>query len=219
LGITGASVTSPETNLLREKGNIASYLSGTITRNSPLVPLTSYTLQFQVNGSGSYFDIGSSVSITGSPAPIGVTLHNPTAYLSANSINYRVRVLDLFNGATGSISTVNLRNYIFYGPSSGVPVSSSDVRSLTNRMFVTGSNPFILNTGNTLKNFTAAFPSPTTITSVIDKTALNSPLTSNYINNPFNVNDAGGSATSYNVYTYTIAVTYDVNHEHEITRS
>ena len=223
LTVAGVSLTSPETNSNREKGNVNTNLSGTVTRNSVNVALTSYTLQFQVNG-GAFSDIGSAVSIGPGTSSITLTNHNPVASNTANTIGYRVMVIDAYqtflsSQVLSSTSTVTFLNLIFYGPTSGVPTTSAQVRALGNRIFTTGSNPFNLNTGNTLVNFTAAMPNTLSITQVIDLDALNANITSSYINNPFNVNDSGGNATSYKVYTMTIASPYSSDHRHQITRA
>jgi hypothetical protein len=187
------------------------------------VALTSYTLQFQVNG-GAFSDIGSAVSIGPGTSSITLTNHDPVASNTANTIGYRVRVIDAYqtflsSQVTSSTSTVTFLNLIFYGPTSGVPTTSAQVRALGSRIFTTGSNPFNLNTGNTLVNFTAAMPNTLSITQVIDLDALNANITSSYINNPFNVDDSGGNATSYKVYTMTIASPYSSDHRHQITRA
>ena len=223
LTVAGVSITSPETNSTREKGNVNTNLSGTVTRNSVNVALTSYTLQFQVNG-GSWSDIGSAVSIGPGTSSITLTNHNPVASNTANTIGYRVMVIDAYqtflaSQVYSSTSTVTFLNLIFYGPSSAVPTTSANVRGLGSRIFTTGSNPFNLNTGNTFVNFTAALPALLSITQVIDLDALNANITANYILSTFNVDDAGGNATSYKVYTMTIASPYSSDHRHQITRA
>ena len=223
LTVAGVTLTSPETNSTREKGNVNTNLSGTVTRNSANVALTSYTLQFQVNG-GAFSDIDSPVSIGPGTSSISLTNHNPVANNTANSIGYRVKVIDNYQTSLGSqvyssTSTVTFLNLIFYGPSSTVPTTSANVRALGSRIFTTGSNPFNLNTGNTLVNFTAAMPNTLSITQVIDLDALNANITSSYINNPFNVNDAANNATAYKIYTMTIASPYSTDHRHQITRA
>lgn len=223
--VTGSSVTSPETNLTREKGNVSSSLSGTITRNSPLVGLSSYVLQYQVNGAGSWINIGSAVSIGPNTTSFGPTVHNDVGLNSSNSIAYRVSVVDTYQTTTGGNSTVNFGNLIFYGPSASAPTNSAAVRALGTKIFTTGANPFNLETGTTQRIFTAAMPATLSISNAIDLDALNAPIKDSYILSTFNVNDAGGTATSYNVYTMTNAIPYSLggtppgNHRHQITRS
>jgi hypothetical protein len=58
-----------------------------------------------------------------------------------------------------------------------------------------------------------------TISSVIDLDALNADITSSYVLSTFNVNDGGGTAVSYKVYTMTIASPYASSHRHSIVRA
>jgi hypothetical protein len=215
--VSGVTLTSPETNSKREKGNISSNLSGLITKNSSLVNLSYYELQYQSNGSGSWLSVGGTVSISGATAAIPTTNNNDSLNLSnSTSIIYRVQVTDEYQTTTSLTSTVNLLNIIFYGATNSVPSSSSDVRNLSNRIFTDGSNPFILNTGDVYNNFTIALP--TTISQVLDLDALSVNITSSYILNTLTVQDFYGTNVSYNVYTMTNAIAYSDSHRHQITR-
>lgn len=225
---------SPESNTSRERGNVNSVISGTITRNAQMtnVPLSSYQLQYQVNGTGSWVNVGSQVQAT-SPSTISIasTFHAPPE-TTASSLVYRVQVLDAYTNSISTPSTIgnttiNFNYFIFYGPVASAPVNSAGVRALPTRAFTNVlSTPFILNTGTTLNIFTVALPTAVAahdvITQVLDLDALNANITSNYINNPFTVNDPSGNGSTYNVYTLTNAVPYtDVptGHRHQITRA
>ena len=122
------------------------------------------------------------------------------------------------NFSTGILLLTGLYN-IFYGASSSAPVNSANVRALPSSRFTNAGNVWILNTGSSLLNFTVAMPATNSLVSVIDLDALNANITANYILSTFNVNDAGGSAVSYKVYTMTIAVPYSSSHQHQITIS
>ena len=218
--VIAATLSSIETNSKREKGNIDSNISGLITRNSTNVGLSFYQLQYQKNGSGSWVNIGATVSISGATAAIPVTNDNDTINLSdATSIGYRVQVTDSHQTTTSTTNLVNLLNIIFYGSTSSVPLSSSDVRELTNNIFTDGLNPFTLNTGTTYNNFVVAMPSVLNITEVLDIDALSANITDSYIINTFNVLDFIGTNVSYDVYTMTNAIPYSSNHRHQITRT
>jgi hypothetical protein len=220
--VIAATLSSIETNSKREKGNIVSNISGLITRNSTNVGLSFYQLQYQKNGSGSWVNIGATVSISGATAAIPVTNHNNPSNLSdATSIGYRVQVTDSNQTTTSTTSLVNLLNIIFYGPTSSIPSTSGDVRLLSNRIFTDDSNPFNLSTGNVERNFTVAIPSTLSISEVKDLDALNVIITNNYILNTFDVLDFIGTNTSYKVYTMTNAVAYSdlPTHRHQITRT
>lgn len=218
--VIGATISGIETNLKREKGNIESNISGLITRNSTNVGLSFYQLQYQKNGTGPWVNIGATISISGATAAIPITNHNDTINLSdATSIGYRVQVTDSYQTTTSSTSLVNLLNIIFYGTTSSVPLSSGDVRLLSNRIFTDGSNPFTLNTGTTHNNFVVAIPSTLSITEVLDIDALSVNITDSYIINTFNVLDFIGTNVSYDVHTMTNAIPYSSNHRHQITRT
>jgi hypothetical protein len=223
------NVTTPETNILREKGNTASILYGSITRNSVNVPITSYRIQESVN-SGSWTTLLTNNTVGPGSFSIPNFFNDPVGAGTGNTIAYRVLVNDIFtsNNVIQNVTnnTINLRNLIFYGTAAAAPTNSVQVRALTGRGFAptaTGqenlSNPFILNTTNTFTNFVVAMPTPQTITLATDLEVSNANITNQYINNPFSINDIGGNITPYNVYTMTIAGPYSENHRHEITRS
>jgi len=219
LNVIGNSISSPETNSKRERGNTSSTLSGTITRNSSNVALSSYTVQFQING-GAWNDVPglSGISISGGSASIVATSHTPTSS-GTTSVGYRVQVVDAYQTTTSSTSTVTLLYMIYYGPSASAPGDSTAVRALGTRIFTDGSNPYNLITGNSQRIFTSAMPATSTITEVLDLDALNANITANYVLSTFNINDAGGNSVSYNVYTMTNAIAYDSSHRHQTTRS
>lgn len=225
ISVSGASISTPESNLIREKGNVSSNISGSITRNSINVNLVSYVVQFQSDG-GAWVDIGSPVNISGGSFTISSFNHNPSQSATVNSISYRIKIIDAYqqslNSQTySSSSTVSFKNIIFYGDSSSSPTNSSQVRSLLNKIFSDGSNPFNLITGTTNTKFTVALPSNQSISLVEDLDAFNLNITSDYAMTTFLVNDSGGSATSYKVYTKSQAVPYtDVvgGHRHRVTR-
>lgn len=218
------TVTSPETNSSRERGNVSSTISGTITRQSSNVALLSYQLQYQVNGTGSWNNVGSSVSVTnGATAAIVSTAHNPTGDAGANSITYRVQVTDAFNTTTAtSTSTITFGYYIFYGPSATTPLNSGDVRALPTRQFTSAlANPFTFSTGTTLTKFTVALPTALaahdTVTAWTDDDALGANVTNT--NTPFTVNDAAGNGSTYNVYVASASVPFTPTaHTFRVTR-
>ena len=219
LSVVGTSIASPETNTKRERGNTATTLSGTITRNSANVALSSYSVQFQING-GTWSDVPglSAIPISGASATIPSTSHTPTS-VGTTSVGYRVVVVDAFTTTTGSTTTITFLYMIYYGPVATAPLNSAAVRALGTRIFTDGSNPYNLLTGTTNAIFTSAMPATLAITQVLDLDALNANITANYILSTFNVNDAGGNAVSYRVYTLTNALPYSASHRHQTTRA
>jgi hypothetical protein len=221
LSVVGVSLASPETNFIREKGKISSNLSGSISRNSLNAPLANYIFQYQVE-SGSWVDIGTATTISGSSVTISSTNHNPTASAAANTLSYRIKTVDSFQTSYSNVSTINFKYLIFYGDSSATPINSNSVRNLANRIFADGTNPFNLITGTTNTTFTVAMPNTQSVTLVEDLDAFNLNITVDYVNNPFSVNDAAGNSVAYKVYTKSQSVPYtDVagGHRHRITRA
>ena len=219
--LTSTGITS-ESNTKREKGNVGSTLSGTITRQRQNVPITSYSVQYSTNGTV-WSDVPglSSVSVVGNPSSVAIpsTVHNDASLKSYSTIYYRVSVTDSYQTTNSSSVTINFLNVIFYGPAASPPATSSEVRSLSSKVFVDSSNPFNLNTGNTDNNFVVAMPSNLSITEVLDLDALNANITNNYVLSTFNIEDGGGTAISYDVYIMTNAIAYTSNHRHRITRA
>jgi hypothetical protein len=186
--------------------------------------MTHYSVQYQINGAGSWINVPglSSVVISGNPSSVIIpsTIHNDVSLKSSDNIAYRIQVTDGYQTTNSSSVAVDFINIIFYGSSASAPVTSNDIRNLDNRAFADRtSNPLTLDTGTANKIFTVAMPSSLSLTSVIDLTALNADITSNYILSTFNVNDAGNTSTSYHVYTLTNATPYGVTHQHQVTRA
>ena len=225
---TGGGFTN-ETNSLRERGNVGSTISGTITRNRVNAPISSYSVQYQVNGSGGWTDVPglSAVPVTGNPSSISIpsTSHNDSGLNTSTSLLYRIQVVDAYQTSTSGSTTITFQYGIFYGPSASAPSNSAGVRSLGTKTLVSAGGTTVLDTGNTQVNFTMALPTTVaatdTITSVIDLDALNADITTSYTSglSTFNVNDGGGTAVSYKVYTMTIASPYASSHRHSITRA
>jgi hypothetical protein len=218
LTITGPLVSSPETNTLREKGNISTNLSGTVTRNSVNVSLISYTLQYQLNGTGNWNTVSATQSIGPGTTAMTLTNHYDITLVNANSLLYRVVIVDSFQTTTIGSSTITFQNMIFYGPSANAPTNSTEVRSLGTKVLTSSANPFNLLTGTTFAIFTVALPSTLSLSSVIDLDALNANITSSYVLSTFNVNDYGGTAVAYKIYTMTNGSPYSPSHRHQITR-
>jgi hypothetical protein len=222
LTVVGSNLISPEVNSKREKGHINSTLSGSVTRNSANVNLTSYQWQYRLDNAGSWVDIGSPVSIGPGTTSITSTGHNDSSLKTAVNLSYRVKIIDAYqtylsSQVYSSSSSVDFVDLIFYGPTSGTPSTSTAVRNLSSRIFSDENNPFILNTLTTQKIFSAAMPLALSISEVLDLDALNANITANYVNSSVSVANYTGDTSSYNVYIMTNAIPYSSNHRHQIT--
>jgi hypothetical protein len=215
-GITG------ETDLKREKGNVNSTLSGTITRQRVNVPITSYSVQYSTNNS-TWTDVPglSSVPVVGNPSSVTIpaTVHYDMSLKSYSTVYYRIQVVDIYQTTNYSPTAVSFLNTIWHGPCGAPPIDSAGVRSLGSKVFTDTSNPFNLQTGTVYNNFTVAMPSTLSLTEVLDLDALNANITANYGGTTFNVTDGGGVATPYHVYTMTNAIPYTYNHRHQVKRA
>jgi hypothetical protein len=213
---------SGESNTKREKGNVSSTLSGTITRQRQNVPITSYSVQYSTNNSV-WSDVPglSSVLVVGNPASVVIptTVHNDVSLKSYSTIYYRISVTDSYQTTLSSLTTVNFLNVVWYGPSAVAPIDSSAVRSLPSKVFTDSVNPFNLETGTTRRIFSVALPSTNSVSEVIDLDALNANITATYSLTTLTVVDGGDTPTNYNLYTMTNAIPYTANHRHQITRS
>jgi hypothetical protein len=221
--VVGNALRSFESNTKREVGNLSSNISGTVTRNTVNVSLTSYTIQYRVNGAGSWIDLTSDVAIGPGTSPIVSLTHNDAALKTSSNIAYRVKVVDAYqthlsSAIYSSTTTVSFLKLIFYGPSAVNPTTSAHVRALGTLAFTDTTNPVTLNTGTIERRFVFAVPTGTSVTEVIDIDALNANITNNYILSTFDVEDFAGTITSYRVYTMTNAIAYSDNHRHRITR-
>jgi hypothetical protein len=217
----------PESDTVREKGNVVTNIvSGLITRNSPLVNLQSYDIQYQVNGAGSWITVpGGSDTVSGSSYSIPTLQHDESAGLSgSNSISYRIQVDDDYQTTTSSTQTVTFQYLVFCGPVSAIPSTSSDIRALSSRYRSSGvSQIFDLATGMTERRFSVALPESQTMIEANDPDAFFAPLLNKFNQNVqtnFVVNDYAGNPKEYTVYTLVNDVAYsDKSHVFKITRS
>ena len=215
-GITGESDTT------REIGNIASTISGEITKTNSHVALTSYSVQYSSDGFNWFYIPGlTAVAVTTDPPTVSLPLtsHDDPSLNSASTLRYRVYVTDTYTSAFAAATIIEFYNVIFYGPSAAAPTNSATVRSATTKVFTTSANTFTLNTGTAYNIFSVAVPTPSTLVSVVDLDALNANITSAYTISSVNVENGAGTPTAYSVYTMTAGIPYSSSHRHQITRT
>jgi hypothetical protein len=110
----------------------------------------------------------------------------------------------------------------YYGASSAAPSTSSDVRSLPQRIFSDAMSPtFNLTTGTAYSNFTVAIPSTKNLVKVEDVESSYADITSTYnlSGSLTSILDYYGNSVSYKIYTATYAYPYSPSHTHRITTS
>ena len=189
---------------------ISNTLSFSYTINNPGAAVASVSLEFRRGNTGSWTVLTTNTALT--------SFVHSFVNASADQINYRYVVTDDQGSTATATRNVSFSYQVFYGPTSSVPTTSADVRSLPSSRFLSAGNTFTLNTGSTEVNFSVAMPSTQSITEVLDLDALNANITAEYVNNPFNVDDGGGTPVLYNVYTMTIAIPYSSDHRHQVTK-
>ena len=241
--VSAGSSVLPETitGTSREKGNIASTITGTIYKNTTLAPMQNYYLQYQKNGSGSFIDISATFTdVSGSTQQSSYSYtftHNNTSLKDATSIKYRLVFTDNQISTQVDSTAINFYNMIFYGVTSSTVIDSPGVRSLGNatsgniniteqyqpantRIFLPTSSAslFTLNTGTTylnLPSYKYIFAIPATKSaSTISDTTVNGPIqVSTFNQTTVSVQDAGGTSINYKVYTFPVTAQYtDKNH-------
>ena len=103
--ISGVSVVS----VSRNKGDIATTYTGTISKNSALVPINHYQLQRKIN-SGTWTSIGSQSFVTGNPSTVSVNIQDDASsdpnVKNADQLSYRIIVEDDYATSTLSETTI-----------------------------------------------------------------------------------------------------------------
>lgn len=133
----GTSRDIGESNLTREFGNVASDVSGSATRNSPLINLSSWNIIFNSNLAPSP---NKTLSSDNNPTPSGFTItpivHNKTspstveAPVGATKISYKLQVTDtVFTNSVGFID-VNFEHLYYFGPVDTTIWSSKDLNTV-----------------------------------------------------------------------------------------
>lgn len=204
------SLSSSVSNIETGTVNVSVNLTFSYTINNPGASASSAVLEFRRGNSGSWTTIMSNPSLN-------AFSHN-FVNDSDLDINYRYTVIDNQGSQNSSTRNVNFSYRVFYGASASIPTNSSGVRSLPDSRFTESGDIFNLNTGSSYVNFTVAIPTGESLSEVIDLDALNANITSQYLNNQLDVDDAGENPVQYNVYTMSTSIPYSSNHRHRITK-
>ena len=222
--LSSNTLISPETAYLREKGNTNTLIDAFIqlnrSMNQPAKPLTGYKLYYLPNGINQTEINGLfPISPTGGAIPEYSDINTTLQTSNLNSLSYMIEVFDTYKITSGTkqIKQINFDNMIFYGSTTSVPTTSDDIRNLENRIFSTGTETIILQTGTENSIFVIAIPESRTINTILDNNAMFVDLTNSYAVSQINVADAGGLISVYNIYIMQNAIPYSRNHNHVIT--
>ena len=168
------------------------------------------------------YDITGLVTLATATPNDGSQAANVTAIqLNANASTQQWRGIGNNSSPSGTFNsstfTVTSRYYRFYG-AAALPTNSATVRALPSSAFHTGATSFTFNTGTSGTSFVIALPPSVTISSVIDTSALNAIITSEWVlTGTVNVLDAGSTNRAYNVYQMVVGIPYASSHAFTVT--
>ncbi len=157
----------------REKGDVTTDISGTITRNRANVAITGYQLQYRVNGA-SWQDVAALQTVSGNPSSVTIpaTTHNDAALAiaSTNTIDYRIRVTN--DGEADAFSNtvqVVFRYRSYVGVSQNAALTSGQVVALGNGVLASNRSRLVtLNSSGSNNYDYYAYPQELgTLTSVV----------------------------------------------------
>lgn len=114
----------------RDKGDVKSTITGTVTRNSVNVPISSVQIQYSVN-SGAWVNLGSPITLSDSGGTYSIS-HNDNALVNSNNIRYRANVVDTKQTTTSSIATVNFLYRNLLGYNSNTVLTLAQILDFTN---------------------------------------------------------------------------------------
>lgn len=123
-------VTSPETQTLRENGNVNSNVSGVITSNNDLVNINSWTLERRYDD-GEWIILSSDSGLDSQLVNISV-INDNTVPPSADDIDYRITYVDEYTSGSGGYNTITFNNVNYAGISSEASLDSSGIIGLGN---------------------------------------------------------------------------------------
>lgn len=124
------SITVVPGSLTRDKGDVESTITGTVTRNSVNVPISSVQVQYSVD-SGAWVNLGSPVALSASGGSYSVP-HNDNTLVNSNNIRYRANVVDAIQSTTSSIITINFLHRNFLGYSTNTVLTLTQIIDLPN---------------------------------------------------------------------------------------
>lgn len=122
-------------SLVRERGNIETSVTGTVSRVSPLVNVLGYQVQYRVNNTGSWIDLDT-YKVLGNNGGSILIPHDDSLLKNSNNLSYRAIVTDQKGSTTSSVVTVNFYHRNALGYSDSIALSLSDIALLPNSSFM-----------------------------------------------------------------------------------
>lgn len=145
------TIVSPETQSIRELGNVISTIAGTITSNRSLVNITRYVVERSVNGAA-YTTI-QDIAVYGTSITISSYVDS-SASGSATSIAYRLTVYDEYTTTVGSVYTITFRSMSYFGYNSNTTLTSAQIIALGNTASLASRARTVTNVTSGAGNYT-----------------------------------------------------------------
>ena len=210
-------------NVPREIGDVSTSISGTVTRNSLYVPLSSTQVEYK-SGINAYAIAGTAHPIENNPYPIAEFIHNPTGLITGStyptSITYRVQTTDSYQTSTSGLYTINFYPYIYYGGSDSIlnstNLTAGIIKGLPGKRLDTGNLSLTIYTGTTNKSFIIALP-PSKKLTVVDDDTVKFPIFSEFNENIIQISNTANIIIPYNVYCMSLSEPYSPEHKFNIT--
>lgn len=199
LSALNGTITSPETQTVREKGNVISSPSGSITATQLLVDITDWTLERRYNGGG-WTILASGTGLNTQLVTISSTLDN-TIPTSATSIDYRITYVDEYTNSTGGAQSISFKYFSYWGFNTNTTLTSAQISGLTNSNFLASQALTWSNVNTPASNYTYyAYPNTySDITSII-KNGVNQDIGAWSQLSQVSVTNTYGEALNYKVW-------------------
>jgi len=202
------NTTTPETLTSREKGNVISNVSGTITANSSLVDITDWTLERRYDGGG-YIVLASGTSLSTQLVNIPITLDNsiPT---SATSIDYRITYTDEYTSGAGGTQSITFKYFSYYGFNTNTTLNSTQIQALINSNFLSSVALTWNNINTPISNYTYyAYPNTySDITNITKNGVIDDTGAWTLLVPEVNVTNTYGESLNYKVYKTNATLAY-----------
>ena len=131
----------------RAKGNVNSDISGSASSNRDLVAITDWFIERSVNNTSSWVTVASGTGLDVQSVSIPSTPDTGAAS-DANTIYYRIRIVDEFDGGNSSNFTITLRFPSYWGYSTQTSLTAAEVTALGNPSSVGSNTSATRNLGN-----------------------------------------------------------------------
>ena len=142
-------ITIPETQNVREKGNVITNVSGIITSQRSFVNIIAWALERRYNN-GAWYQLTSGSGLNNQNVSIPSTLDSsiPT---TVSSIDYRITYVDDYINGSGGTEMITFNYYSYWGFNVNSILNESQIKSLNNKDFL-NSNQLVWDNINSSVN-------------------------------------------------------------------